>query len=55
MSVLSESRISQISRIFGISVYLASFVGQSVPYPLMLMIFTGVHLIYTTNLYLHYI
>ena len=52
MSISAESRISQI---FGISVYLASFVGHWVPYPLMLMIFTGVHLIYTIDLYLHYI
>ena len=53
MSISSELRISQISRIFGISAYLASFVGQWVPYPLVLMIFTGVYLIYTINL--HYI
>ena len=55
MSISSESRISQISRIFGTSVYLASFVGQWILHPLMLMIFTVVHLIYTINLYLHYI
>ena len=47
--------VSSESRILADSVYPAFFVGHCVPYPLMLMIFMVVYLIYAVNLDLHYI